>query len=135
ARRRRRADPHLGRQDHQARRAHRDAGVRRRGGAARCPRDPAIAAASASQGRSVMVQLSPDGEIARPSFAQALAVYLRPRVLIVMFLGFSSGLPLALSGTTLQVWAKESHVDLTSIGLFTLVATPYVFKFAWAPLV
>jgi PAT family beta-lactamase induction signal transducer AmpG len=81
-----------------------------------------------------MAQLAPDAET-RPSFAQALAVYLRPRVLIVMFLGFSSGLPLALSGTTLQVWARESNVDLASIGLFTLVATPYTFKFAWAPLV
>ena len=82
-----------------------------------------------------MAQLAPDAEAARPSFTQALAVYLRPRVLIVMFLGFSSGLPLALSGTTLQVWTKESGVDLASIGLFTLVATPYTFKFAWAPLV
>src|SRR5437763_1172438 len=69
------------------------------------------------------------------TWADTLAVYLRPRVLIVMFLGFSSGLPLALSGTTLQVWAKESHVDLTSIGLFALVATPYALKVVWAPLV
>jgi PAT family beta-lactamase induction signal transducer AmpG len=83
----------------------------------------------------MMAQLAPNAEAARPGFAQALAVYLRPRVLIVMFLGFSSGLPLALSGSTLQVWASESGVDLTSIGLFALVATPYAFKFLWAPLV
>lgn len=72
---------------------------------------------------------------ARPSFAEALAVYLRPRVLIVLFLGFSSGLPLALSGSTLLVWMTESGVNLGTIGLFALVGTPYTLKFLWAPLV
>jgi PAT family beta-lactamase induction signal transducer AmpG len=71
----------------------------------------------------------------RPSFADALAVYLRPRVLIVLFLGFSSGLPLALSGSTLLVWMTESGVSLGTIGLFALVGTPYTLKFLWAPLV
>jgi MFS transporter, PAT family, beta-lactamase induction signal transducer AmpG len=71
---------------------------------------------------------------ARPSFLDALAVYLKPRVLIVMFLGFSSGLPLALSGGTLLVWMRESGVDLGTIGLFALVGTPYTVKFLWAPL-
>jgi len=55
-------------------------------------------------------------------------------VLIVMFLGFSSGLPLALSGATLLVWMRESGVDLGTIGLFALVGTPYTVKFLWAPL-
>ena len=64
-----------------------------------------------------------------------MAVYLQPRVLIVLFLGFSSGLPLALSGSTLQIWMKESGVDLRTIGLFVLVGTPYTLKFLWAPLV
>jgi PAT family beta-lactamase induction signal transducer AmpG len=68
-------------------------------------------------------------------WADALAVYLRPRVLIVMFLGFSSGLPLALSGSTLQVWATEGGVDLRTIGLFAIIGTPYTIKFLWAPLV
>src|SRR6266487_2214209 len=68
-------------------------------------------------------------------WADTLAVYLRPRVLIVMFLGFSSGLPLALSGSTLQVWATEGGVNLRTIGLFTIVGTPYTIKFLWAPLV
>lgn len=72
---------------------------------------------------------------ARPSFATALAVYLKPRVLIVMFLGFSAGLPLALSGSTLLVWMREAGVDLGTIGLFALVGTPYTIKFLWAPLV
>ena len=70
----------------------------------------------------------------RPSFLEAAAVYFKPRVLIVLFLGFSSGLPLALSGTTLLVWMTESKVDLGTIGLFALVGTPYTVKFFWAPL-
>jgi PAT family beta-lactamase induction signal transducer AmpG len=69
------------------------------------------------------------------SFRDALAVYLQPRVLIVLFLGFSSGLPLALSGSTLLIWMREANVDLTTIGLFALVGTPYTIKFLWAPLV
>ena len=65
----------------------------------------------------------------------ALAVYLKPRVLIVLFLGFSAGLPLALSGSTLAVWMRQSGVDLGTIGLFTLVGTPYTLKFLWAPVI
>lgn len=76
---------------------------------------------------------SPD-RAQRPTFLDAAAVYLKPRVLIVLFLGFSSGLPLALSGTTLLVWMRESGVDLGTIGLFALVGTPYTIKFLWAPL-
>ena len=71
----------------------------------------------------------------RPSFSDTLAVYLKRRVLIVMFLGFSSGLPLALSGSTLLVWMTESKVNLGTIGLFALVGTPYTIKFLWAPLI
>ncbi|MGY3546516.1 PAT family beta-lactamase induction signal transducer AmpG [Bradyrhizobium sp. USDA 4472] len=69
------------------------------------------------------------------SWRDSLAVYLQPRVLIVLFLGFSSGLPLALSGSTLLVWMREAGVDLKTIGLFALVGTPYTLKFLWAPLV
>ncbi len=71
----------------------------------------------------------------RASWREAMAVYLQPRVLIVLVLGFSSGLPLALSGSTLLVWMRESGVDLGTIGLFALVGTPYTLKFLWAPLV
>jgi MFS transporter, PAT family, beta-lactamase induction signal transducer AmpG len=71
----------------------------------------------------------------RASFRESLAVYLQKRVLIVLLLGFSSGLPLALSGSTLLVWMRESGVDLGTIGLFALVGTPYTLKFLWAPLV
>src|ERR1700687_4940209 len=70
----------------------------------------------------------------RASWREGLAVYLQRRVLIVLLLGFSSGLALALSGSTLLVWMRESGVDLGTIGLFALVGTPYTLKFLWAPL-
>src|SRR4029453_1242002 len=104
---------------------------------------------------------TPDTATARPRFADTLAVYLKPRVLIVLFLGFSAGLPLALSSSTLLVWMREVGVDLGviglfarvgtplpphflsapagvalgRIGLFALVGTPYTIKFLWAPVV
>lgn len=49
-------------------------------------------------------------------------------------LGFSSGLPLALTDSTLQAWLTVAGVDITTIGLFSLLALPYVLKFLWAPL-
>jgi PAT family beta-lactamase induction signal transducer AmpG len=71
----------------------------------------------------------------KSTWTEAFAVYLKPRVLIVLFLGFSAGLPLALSGSTLSVWMREVGVDLGTIGLFGLVGTPYTIKFLWAPVV
>src|SRR5262252_2151631 len=79
--------------------------------------------------------VTPDTATARPSFADTLAVYLKPRVLVVLFLGFSAGLPLALSSSTLLVWLREVGVDLGIIGLFALAGTPYTIKFLWAPVV
>src|SRR5215213_349210 len=78
---------------------------------------------------------TPSAATPAPSWREGWAVYLQPRVLIVLLLGFSSGLPLALSGSTLLVWMRESGVDLKTIGLFALVGTPYTLKFLWAPLV
>jgi len=72
---------------------------------------------------------------AAAGWRDAFLVYLQPRVLIVLFLGFSAGLPLALSGSTVQIWLREAGVDLGTIGLLTLVGTPYTLKFLWAPLV
>lgn len=62
-------------------------------------------------------------------------LYLRPRLLVVMVLGFASGLPLALSASTLSVWLAESGVSLSAIGLFAAAGTPYTLKFLWSPLI
>lgn len=53
---------------------------------------------------------------------------------VVLLYGFSCGLPLALTGQTLQTWMADVKVDLTVIGIFSLVGLPYTLKFAWAPL-
>jgi PAT family beta-lactamase induction signal transducer AmpG len=56
-------------------------------------------------------------------------------MLIILAMGFSSGLPLLLTLSTLSYWLSKVGVDKTAIGLFALVGIPYSFKFAWAPLV
>jgi MFS transporter, PAT family, beta-lactamase induction signal transducer AmpG len=90
-----------------------------------------------SRADSSSMTATPDAALATPRapLTETLAVYLQPRVLIVLFLGFSAGLPLALSASTLLVWMREAGVDLGTIGLFALVGTPYTIKFLWAPIV
>ena len=56
------------------------------------------------------------------------------RLAAILLLGFSSGLPLNLTGSTLQAWMKTENVDLTLIGIFSLVGLPYALKFLWSPL-
>jgi PAT family beta-lactamase induction signal transducer AmpG len=69
------------------------------------------------------------------SWREVLMVYLQRRVLIVLLLGFSAGLPFSLAGQTLQAWMTESGVDIKTIGLFAFVGTPYWTKVFWSPLV
>jgi len=64
---------------------------------------------------------------------EVLAVYADRRILLIAFMGFSSGLPLLLTLSTLSYWLAKLGVSKTSIGLFALVGTPYSFKFLWAP--
>jgi PAT family beta-lactamase induction signal transducer AmpG len=56
------------------------------------------------------------------------------RLLAILFLGFTSGLPLALTGQAMQAWLTISGVDIATIGFLGLVGVPYTFKFLWAPL-
>jgi PAT family beta-lactamase induction signal transducer AmpG len=67
------------------------------------------------------------------AWADTLRLYARPRMLAIVGMGFASGLPLALTGQTLQIWLAESGVTLTSIGLFALVGASYSLKFVWSP--
>jgi PAT family beta-lactamase induction signal transducer AmpG len=57
------------------------------------------------------------------------------RMLICVFTGFASGLPLYLLLTLVPAWLRTEHVDLKVIGVFTLIQFPYTWKFLWAPLV
>ncbi len=62
-----------------------------------------------------------------------LGLLLRRPVGVMLFLGFSSGLPLALTAGTLQAWMTVEGVDLRTIGVFSLVGLPYTLKFLWSP--
>lgn len=55
------------------------------------------------------------------------------KIAILGFLGFSSGLPLALTGGTLQGWMAAYGIDIRTIGLFSAVALPYSLKVIWSP--
>lgn len=66
-------------------------------------------------------------------WTRACQRYASRRLLIVFLLGFSSGLPLALSGATLQAWFSTTGVSLVTIGLISLTGYPYALKFLWAP--
>jgi MFS transporter, PAT family, beta-lactamase induction signal transducer AmpG len=64
-----------------------------------------------------------------------LKLYFTPQMLVVLALGFSAGLPLFLTGSTLNIWMREEGVSLTTIGLFSLVGMPYLLKPLWAPVI
>lgn len=60
--------------------------------------------------------------------------YLNRRMLICVFLGFSSGLPLFILLSLLQAWLSKSGLNVKVLGLFALVQFPYIWKFLWSPL-
>ena len=66
--------------------------------------------------------------------ASLLSVFQSRKMAFILLLGFSSGLPLYLTSRTLQAWLTIEGVDLTTIGMFSLVALPYSLKFVWSPL-
>jgi PAT family beta-lactamase induction signal transducer AmpG len=72
---------------------------------------------------------------ARRDWLASLAVYRQPRLVAILLMGFSSGLPLALTFGTLSYWLAELGVSLTAIGLFGLVRASYSLKFLWSPLI
>ena len=59
---------------------------------------------------------------------------LNQRMLICVFTGFSSGLPLFILVTLIPAWLRQDGIDLKSIGLLALIQLPYTWKFLWAPL-
>ena len=66
---------------------------------------------------------------------RALQIYADRRMAVMVGLGFSSGLPLMLVGGTLSLWLDAAEVSYALIGVFSLVKTPYSFKWLWAPLI
>lgn len=64
----------------------------------------------------------------------SLSIYSKPAILAQFLLGIPSGLPLALTASTLTVWLAEAGISKSAIGIFAAVAIPYSLKFLWAPL-
>ncbi|THF57698.1 AmpG family muropeptide MFS transporter [Pseudothauera rhizosphaerae] len=69
----------------------------------------------------------------RTRLAAAFATYWNRRMLTLLALGFSSGLPAPLVFSNLSIWLRDEGVSRTDIGLFALAATPYAINFLWAP--
>jgi len=67
-------------------------------------------------------------------FLAIARIYASWRMCVIFLMGFVSGLPLALTTSTLSTWLTEAGVSLTAVGLFALAGTPYNLKFFWAPL-
>ena len=68
-----------------------------------------------------------------PIEQSTLNVIFSRRMLVAFLMGFSGGLPLLLTWGVLQAWMTEKGVDLTWIGMISLVQIPYTWKFLWAP--
>lgn len=69
------------------------------------------------------------------SWLDSLKVYAHPRVIGMLFLGFSAGLPLILVLGTLSYWLREAGIDRSTIGYFSWIGLAYGFKWVWSPLV
>ena len=78
---------------------------------------------------------SPQREPWWRGWGRALAEYRHPRVLAMLFLGFSAGLPFMLVFSTMSAWLREDGIDRTTIGMLSWVGLVYTLKFFWAPIV
>jgi PAT family beta-lactamase induction signal transducer AmpG len=69
------------------------------------------------------------------SWRDAIAVYRHPRIIAMLFLGFSAGLPFPLVFTTLSTWLRDVGVERTTIGFFAWIGITYSIKVFWAPVI
>ena len=72
---------------------------------------------------------------ARALVNQYLGVYADRRMIIMAFIGYSCGIPLFLTASTLSLWLKQAGFSNTTIGVFSLCALPYTIKFIWSPFI
>ncbi len=98
---------------------------------ARPARDPPPAAPLSPAGAAMSSATAPAVPPPRETWRQAL---FNRRMLICVFTGFSSGMPLYLLINLLPAWLRTEGVDLKTIGFFTLIQLPYTWKFLWSPL-
>jgi len=76
--------------------------------------------------------MAPDG--CKTSGRSMVQQIVSRKMVVALVMGFSCGVPLLLTISVLQAWMKKAGVDLTVIGIFSLVGLPYTLKFIWAPL-
>ncbi len=74
-------------------------------------------------------------EAAPKGWRAALRLYTQPRMLTMLFLGFSAGLPFYLVFQSLSAWLRQAHIERSTIGMLAWVGTMYSLKFLWAPIV
>src|SRR5579871_6240618 len=85
--------------------------------------------------RPISAEPSPPAREGGARWRRAFAMYSEPRVLLILPLGFASGLPLLLTFSTLSAWLATAGVKRAAIGAFALVGTPYALKFVWSPFI
>ncbi len=68
-------------------------------------------------------------------WAKTIKAWTHPRVITMLFLGFSAGIPILLIFSTLSVWLTEAGVKKSTVTFFSWAALGYSFKFVWAPIV
>ena len=74
-------------------------------------------------------------EACQTSWVETLKEFTNPRVLTMLFLGFSAGVPILLIFSSLSLWLREAGVERSAVTFFSWAALGYSFKFVWAPLI
>ena len=69
------------------------------------------------------------------NWREAVIVYTQPRVVGMVFLGFSAGLPFLLVFSTLSAWLRDAGVERTTIGFLSWIGITYSIKVFWAPVI
>ena len=69
------------------------------------------------------------------TWSESIKAFCHPRVITMLFLGISAGIPLLLIFSSLSLWLREAGVDRSAVTYFSWAALGYSFKFVWAPLV
>ncbi|WP_201586734.1 AmpG family muropeptide MFS transporter [Psychrobacter sp. HII-4] len=84
---------------------------------------------------SAVKSVPPNQPSAKKSWGEATKAYLDSRVIVMLFLGFSAGIPILLIFSSLSLWLREAGIDRSVVTMFSWAALGYSFKFIWAPLI
>ena len=79
--------------------------------------------------------MAPNNHLTNTSWKQSIGAIAQPRVITMLLLGISAGIPLLLIFSSLSLWLREAGVDRSAVTYFSWAALGYSFKFVWAPLV